>query len=122
MYPRERGSAGKLSLPGRPHSLPGWLLYSVAVLLLRGRVPPSVGPPVAIMQQGVAPDGLVPGPEVSGPRPRWAFRLPRRLQLMAEPYLKASKAILHTTAELFPGGQSLMCVLFPVKRPGAPAV
>lgn len=42
---------------------------------------------------------------------------------MAEPYLKASKAILHTTAELFPGGQSLMCFLFPVSqapwRPGS---
>lgn len=38
---------------------------------------------------------------------------------MAEPYLKAGKAILHTTAELFPGGQSLMCVLFPVRRPGS---
>lgn len=38
---------------------------------------------------------------------------------MAEPYLKASRAILHTTAELFPGGQSLMCVLFPVRRPGS---
>lgn len=41
--PKRRGSTGKLNLPGRPHSLPGWLLYSVAVLLLRGRLPPSFG-------------------------------------------------------------------------------
>lgn len=85
---------GKSNLPRRPHWFLGCLLDNVAVLCSEGLLSAtSCYCDHAARRCYCSPCS---GPEASGPRPRrWASRLPRGLKLMAEPYDKASSAILH---------------------------